>query len=219
MEPSKSSFELNHATARAQDAPVVARKHLPVVEAALALGAAEALVVPLAAEGLDVLADDALLAAPALGGAALRALRLALDAPRVAVLFNVRHAVLKGVAALGAEKVSVVPVGAERDNVLAEDRRLAVLAARRKLLVPVEVAVEAQALVAVLLLRLAGHLLDDLAALSALDAVQSRVSRHLGLGADLHGFQGNVAREAREALWVEALGDAGQGHRSPFNGE
>ena len=50
------------------------------------------------------------------------------------------HALLKGVAALRAEEVAEVPVFAEGDGVLTQDRRLAVLALGRVELVPVEMA-------------------------------------------------------------------------------
>ena len=163
---------------------------------------------PLGAEGLDILSDDGLLAATALGRAPLRALRLARHAPRVPVLLDVRHPLLERVAALGAEEVPEMPVLAEGDDVVAEDGRLAVLALRREELVPVEVAVEAQALVAVLGHRLPGLLLEDLARGAPADAVEALSAEVVWLGADLEGFKARAAGVAPEALRMEALGAA-----------
>jgi len=72
-----------------------------------------------------------------------KAVRVAIHTPRVAFLLHKRRARIKRVAALRAEKVAGVPLGAARDNDFALNRCLAALAARRKELVEVEVAVEA----------------------------------------------------------------------------
>lgn len=65
---------------------------------------------PLAAQRPNVLSDDSLPAGAALGRPPLCALRLARDTPRIAVLFDVRHALFKRITALGAEKVTKMPV-------------------------------------------------------------------------------------------------------------
>ena len=118
------------------------REDLPVVKAAVADRAAEAFVMPLTAERPDVLPNDGLLAPTALGRPSLGPLRLAGDTPCVAILLDVRHAALKRIAALGTEEVPEMPVSTEGDDVLAHDGRRTVLAARRKELVPVQMAIE-----------------------------------------------------------------------------
>ncbi|KAK5634733.1 hypothetical protein RRF57_010446 [Xylaria bambusicola] len=143
---------------------------------------------PLGAEGLDILSNDSFLATPALGRASLGALSLAGDAPRVAVLLDVRHALLERVAALGAEEVAKVPVLTEGDDVVTENGRLAVLALRRKVLVPVEVAEEPHALVAVLGHGLPGLLLEDLACCAAAYAVETGSIEVIWLRTDFEGF-------------------------------
>ena len=126
---------------------------------------------------------------------------------------------LKGVAALRAEEVAIMPVLAERNHVFTQDRCLAVLAARGELLVPVQVAVEAEAVVAVFLGGFAGDFFENFTGFAAADAVHAGVAHRVGLGADFHGFEACAAREAAEALRVEALGDAGEGDEAAFDGE
>jgi hypothetical protein len=148
-----SSLELHCAAASAQhnkSSLYLLGEYLPVVEASLALGAAEAMLMPFSAQGLNVLPDDGRFALPALGCPSLCSLGLALDAPGVAVLLDVRHALLEGVAALGTEEMTVVPVLAQGNNMLSHDRGRAVLASRSKQLVPVEVAIKTHALIAIL---------------------------------------------------------------------
>jgi hypothetical protein len=125
-------------------------EYLPIIEASLALGAAEAMLMPFSAQGLDVLPNDGRFALPALWGPSLCSLGLALDAPGVTVLLDMRHALLKGVAALSAEEVAIVPVLTQGNNMLSHDRGRAVLASRSKQLVPVEVAIKTHALIAIL---------------------------------------------------------------------
>lgn len=103
------SLQLPHAT-RSTEHTVSNRENLPVIKATFALSASEALIVPLSAECLDILADDRKATALAFGGAALSTLGLAINAPGVAVLLNVCHAMLKGFTALGTKEVAVVKV-------------------------------------------------------------------------------------------------------------
>ena len=191
---------------------------LPVLEAALALGAAEAVLVPLAAQRLDVLTDDGGPALPTLGSPPLGTLGLTLNAPRVAVLLDVGHAVLERVAALGAEEVPIVPVVAQRHNVLAENGRPAVLAPRGEELVPVEMAVEPETIVSVLRHGHAWGLVQDFAGSPALDADKTLTADPIRLWADLHGFESGTAGEAAQTLWVETLGAARQSYKPALNG-
>lgn len=173
---------------------------------------------PLAAQGADVLPYDSLATLLALGRAPLGALGLAVDAPRVAVLLDMRHALRERVAALGAEEVPVVPVLPERHHMFTQDRRRAVLAAGGEELVPVQVAIEAEALVAVFGHCLAGLLLEALAGGAALDALQAGGAVQVWLGADLEGFEGGPADVAGEALGVEALVGAGESYEPSLDG-
>lgn len=143
------SLQLLHPTFGTPNA-ISHREDLAIVEAAAAGTAAEALVVPLASEGLDVLANHGQLAPLALGGAPLCPLGLTVDTPRIAILLNVRHAFLERVAALGAEEMTVVKMVAKGNNVISQDGRRTGLAAGSKQFVPVQVAEEPQARVAVL---------------------------------------------------------------------
>lgn len=131
-----SSFQICHATIRAHNHHAtrlcLLGKDLAIVESALALDTAEAVVVPFTSESLNILTNHGNLAIHTLWSAALGAPGLAVDAPGVSVLFNVRHAVLKRITTLGTEKMSVVPVLAKCHNVFSKDGCFAVLASWRK---------------------------------------------------------------------------------------
>lgn len=178
---------------------------LPVIESSAASSAAETFIVPLGAQCFDILSNDRSLAALTLGRATLRPSRLAGHAPRIPVLLNVRHPPLKRIAALGTEEMSVMPVFAERYDVFAQDGRLAVFAMRREQLVPVQMAVEPQPLIAILGHRLTGCLFENFARCSATDAVDSRRVEAVWFGADLEGLETCAACVAAEALWVKPL--------------
>lgn len=158
---------------------------LAIVEAAAASTTAEALVVPLAAKGLDVLANHWQLAPLALGGAPLRPLGLAVDTPRIAVLLNVRHAFLKRVAAFGAEEMTIVKMVTEGNNVISQDGRRTGLAAGSKQFVPVQVAEEPQARVAVLSHGLTRLLGQGLASGTTGNAIESRGAEGIRFRGDL----------------------------------
>ena len=160
---------------------------------------------PLAPQRPDVLTDHRRTALLALRRPALRPLRLAVDAPGISVLLDVRLALIEGVAALGAEKVAVMPVRAQRHDVVPEDRRLAVLAAGREKFVPVEVAVEAQAIVPILRHRLARCLFQHLSRRPPPNPVKPLAAELLRFGADLEGLEACAAGVATEALRMEAL--------------
>jgi len=77
--------------------------------------------VPLATHRLYCLADDRKLAFFTLWSSTLSALCLTVDAPCVAILFDMAHAFLKWVTTLCAEEVTEVPVLTKRNHMLAED--------------------------------------------------------------------------------------------------
>lgn len=103
---------------------------LAVVKTALTLSASKAMLMPFSAQGLDVLSNNSYTALFALGGSSFCTLRLAIDTPRVPVLLNMCHAVVKRVTTLSAEEMTVVPMSAESDDVLTKNRGLAVFTAR-----------------------------------------------------------------------------------------
>ena len=164
---------------------------------------------PLAPQRLDNRVRDGLATALALCAVPVG---VAIDTPRIPVLFDKRRRRVKRIAALGAEKVSRVPLCAARDHDLALDGRLAGFAPRGEALVKVQVAVEARGLVgAVLVLELA-HLLgrvpageegDVLAALSCSDAVYARAVLGGGLGVEGDAFELLAALVAGETFGVE----------------
>jgi hypothetical protein len=91
---------------------------------------------------LDILSDDSCTAFPALWSSTFGALRLAVDAPRITILLNVRHAMFEWVTTFGTEEVTVMPVSSKSDYVFTENRGLTVLATRREQLMPIEVTKE-----------------------------------------------------------------------------
>jgi hypothetical protein len=95
------------------------------------------------------------------------------------------HAVLEWIAAFRAKEVTVVPVLSKRHDVFSQNRGLAVLAPRRKELMPVQVAVEPKAVIAVLGHRLPRFFVEYLPGCPARDALESLVPERLGLWADL----------------------------------
>jgi hypothetical protein len=168
----------------------------------------KAFLVPLAIQRLHHHVRDGLPTPPAFGAVPVR---VAIDTPRVPVLLHKRRLRIERVAALRAEEVADVPLGAARDNDLALDGRLARLAARREELVVVQVAVEAHALVAVgrlqprrVLRRRAGRQGHVVAVDARADARHALLALRCGLRVERHALQVLVAVVAREALRVEA---------------
>lgn len=157
------------------------RENLAIVKAAAADRAPEAVIVPLGGQRLHILPNDGLTTSPALGRATLGTASLARDTPGIPVLFNVRGTRTKRVTALGTEEVTNVPVLAESYNVLANNGRGAVLAARCKLLVPVQMAEETQAVVAVLAHSLARGLLQNLATGTPGNPMETGIAKLIGL--------------------------------------
>lgn len=85
------------------------------------------------------------------------------------------------------------------------DGRFAVLAPWCKQFVPVEVAEEAQAFVAVLCFRLARLFGEYLASSAARDALEALGTIVIWLGRNLQCLEGGPAGKAGEALRVESL--------------
>lgn len=140
---------------------------------------------PFPSESLNVLSNHGHLAHLALWSAPLRPLCLALDAPRVTVLLYVRHAVFEGIATFCAEEVTVVPVMTKGNDMLPEDGRPAVLAARGEKLMPVQMAIQAEAVIPILRHSLARDLLERLASGATLNALKAVLPGGIRLGAYL----------------------------------
>jgi hypothetical protein len=175
--------------------------------------------VPLAAQGLDDHANDGEPALHALRGAPLGAFRLAVDAPGIPILLDVAHALLEGVAALGAEEVAEVPVLSQGDGVLAEDGSLAVLALGGVELMPVEMAEVALAHVAIVCYRLALDLGDWLASGTTLNSIEALVAHIVGFFEDFEGLKTGSAGEADKATRVVFLGGSSKSYDASFNGQ
>lgn len=92
-----------------------------------------------------------------------------------------------------------MPILPQRNQVFAQDRRLAMLTLRRIRLMEVEMAEEPLSRIAVFSECLALHLRDDLALFATLDALEALAARKGGLGVDFQGFEARAAGEADEA--------------------
>lgn len=172
---------------------------------------------PLASKRPDVLPNDRLPALLALGCPSLRSFGLAIDAPCVAVLLDMRHALFEGVAALSAEEVAIVPVIAKSDDMLTQDWCCAMLATGCKQLMPIKVTVEAETFVTIFCHSLARLLLEDLTCCTPANALQPGCTIRLRLGADLQRLQRGATDVAGEALWVESVVTAGESDETPFD--
>lgn len=161
---------------------------------------------PLAAQCLDDNIRHRLPALPTLGAVAVR---VAVAAPRVPILLDKRRASIERVAALRAEEVAGVPLGAASHDDLAFDRGLAGLAARAEHLVEVQRAVEAQGRLAVGFLSFVefvhGDVFGEDAVLAGCDALQTSGVLRFGLGVERHVFKIGIAFVAVEARRVQAL--------------
>ena len=183
----------------------------------------EAINMPLCPQRLDHRIRNRL---PALPTLCTEPIRMAPHAPGVPLLLDKRRLAIERVAALGAEKVSDVPLGAARDHDLALDGRLARLAPRREHLVEVEVAVEPEALVEPVLVLEPLHVFvrgvrvqhgEVLAALAGLDPADALRVFVGGLRVEGYALEVLAAVVALEAFGVEA--DAGSGDDAPGDGE
>jgi hypothetical protein len=114
-----------------------------IIEAGMAFMTTETFIMPFAAHRLNILSDDWLFALLALGSASFSALRLTIQAPGVAILLDMSLAFLEGIATFGTEKMSVMPVLAQCNSTLSNNRSFAVLAPRGKAFMPIEMTVEA----------------------------------------------------------------------------
>lgn len=192
-------------------------EYLPVIKSSLALGTAEAVLMPLTTKCLDILANHSRLAHLAFGRTTFGSLRLAVNTPRVPVLFDMRHAVLERVATLGTEEVPVMPMRSKSYNVLPEDGGFAVLTAWSEEFVPVEMAVEAEAFISVFRHGHARLLIQNLSRRATPNSVQSLSPRCVWLWRNLHGLKASVASVATEAVRMEPLRGTSQCHKFPFN--
>jgi hypothetical protein len=172
---------------------------------------------PLGPERLDHRIGNRLTAALAFRAVAVR---VAADAPRVAVLFDKGGRRVERVAALSAEKVAGVPLGAARDDDFALDGCLARLAAGREELVEVERAEEALRWVRAVFgfearhvvgRRVRGEEREVDAALARADALGALCVLFVGLRIEGDAFELLAALVAREALRVEAQAGGGDG--------
>lgn len=140
---------------------------------------------PLASKRNSILANNRQSTLLTLRRLAFRTLRLALQTPRIAILLNMRHALLKRIAALRAEEMPIVPILPQRHEVLAHDGRLAVLALRRVGFVEIEMAEKALSCIAVLSHGLALFLRNVFSLVATLDAIEALFAFRRRLGVDL----------------------------------
>lgn len=84
-------------------------------------------------------------------------MRMTINTPSIPILLYKRRVAIKRIATLGTEKVTSMPLGTTSNNDLAFNRRLAALAAGRKQLVEIEVAVEAGRFVCAVVVLEARH--------------------------------------------------------------
>lgn len=96
------------------------------------------------------------------------------------------HAVVEWVTTFGTEEVSIVPVSSKSYYVFTENRGLAVLATRRKQLMPIEVTKESQALISVFGHRFARLLFEHLASRATSDAIKPLLTKMIRLMANFH---------------------------------
>ena len=127
---------------------------------------------------------------PALAALGTVPISMAIATPRIAILLDERRAGIERVAALCAEKVACVPLGAASHDDLAFDGGLARLAARAEHLVKVQRAVEAQGGLAVCFLRLVelvdGDVFWDDAGLAGCDTFHTSRVLRFGLWVEGH---------------------------------
>lgn len=170
------ALQLSLTTFRAQHHHLtiwrLSREDLPVIESSLTRRTPKTFVVPFTSQCADVLPNDRLFTHFALWSTSLGSFCLAIDAPCVAVLLNVGHSSLKGIAAFGTEEMPIMPMLAQRHNMLAKNGCFAMLATRCKELMPVEMTIETQSLVSVLSHSLARGFIENLAGSTPADALQ-----------------------------------------------
>jgi hypothetical protein len=155
---------------------------------------------PLAPQRLDNHIRHRLPTLPTLGTVAVR---VAVAAPRVPILLHERRARIERIAALRAEEVAGVPLGAASHYNLAFDGCLARLAARAEHLVEVQRAIEAQGRLTVCLFGLVqfvdGDVFRDYSGLAGCDALQTSGVLRFGLWVEGHMLKVGVALVTVEA--------------------
>jgi hypothetical protein len=163
----------------------ILRIECAVLEAGMTFMTAEAFIMPFAAHCLNVLSDDWLFALLAFGSSPLCAFGLTVQAPSIAILLNVSLALLKGITTLSTEEMAIVPVLAQCNSTLSNDRSLAVLASGSKIFMPVKMTVEAQSLISILGQSLTFDLWKTFTLSSALDSVNAFSTLGVGLASNL----------------------------------
>ena len=174
---------------------------------------------PFIAQRLDVVPDDGSPTHSTFRSASLSAFGLAVDAPCISVLFDMCHAVLKRVTALGAEEMAKVPMVAKSNDMFAKNWGSAMFATRRKELVPIEVTEEAETIIAVLVLSLPWDFWESLPSLSSANAVQSLRPHLVRFMTDLHGLQTGATGIAPETLRMKSFRRTTQSDKPSFNWE
>jgi len=160
----------------------------------------EAVRMPLAAQRLDDHIRHRLPTLPTLGTVAVR---VAVAAPRVPILLYERRARIERVAALRAEEMAGVPLGAACHDDFALDGSLAGLAARTKHLMEIQGAVEAQCRLAIRFLRLVELVNSNVfwhnSGFAGCDTLQTSGVLRFGLRVECHVLKVGVALVAVEA--------------------
>lgn len=113
-------------------------EELTNVESTFESCAAETAIVPFSSHRLNVFTDNRLFALQTFWSSLFSALGLAIEAPRVAILFDVAHAFLERITTFSTEEVFKMPMLAKCDCMLADDRCLAMLAPGSEGFMPVK---------------------------------------------------------------------------------
>jgi len=135
---------------------------------------------------------------------------MAVDTPRIPILLHKRRRRIKRIATLSAEEVASMPLRATSDDDFALDRCLAGLAARGEVLVEVQMAVEAQAWLAVggfegVELVLCQVFWELASVVTKSDAFETLRALSLGFRIEGHKLEVGTAFVADEAAGVETL--------------
>lgn len=137
--------------------------------------------------------------------------------PRIPIFFDKGHFRIEGISALCAEEVPHVPLRAASNDDFALDWGFAALTSRGEEFVEIEMAVEAEAGVAVggfhaVEVVLSGAFGDGHrnAVLASVDSILAGVALFFGLGVEGDAFEVGVAFVADETSRVEAFAGCGQ---------
>lgn len=173
---------------------------------------------PFSTHSLDILADDRLPALQAFRSSSLCTLGLAVQTPCVPILLDVAHTFLERISTLSAEEVSEMPVLAQCNRMLTDDRCLTMPASGGEEFMPVKMTVVSKSLIAILSNSLALNLWELLSLGTSLDPVEALGSVDLRLRTDFEGFESSSASETDEALRMEAFGGSTECYHTSFDG-